>query len=229
LVVQDSVDPQDLYNSLYDIEEEDGDLDGYSQLPERRVRLSELQKTYERQDKKRAIGRFHQRSKLQIDDDFTVPTDDPNFSFSCNKSYLDFIMIVGDVIGIDIFLPNVTADHHFALLLDLRLQIKEFKPKQGALGFDPTGAMLCVSQTAVEDFWIGFAPNAYFTGDIQPFFMTEEHGDTRLSGVHYRIGVIFVITLIAQTLPNRGFYIFNPYDVDIWNGEHDLMIQTNIL
>jgi hypothetical protein len=215
LLAGDSVELQDLYNLMYSGPVPELLRDGYAGLPERTVYLKDLRDMYMRNMPNRAIGGLHQRSTLKIDEEFMVDTQNRNdYCFSCDRTFLDFILIVGAEAGIDMFIPNVVADSHFALELDLRLQIKEFRAKHGALGFNPSGAMLCIAQSPVEDFWLGIAPIEFFDETEPPFVMKGYRGDTRLSRLHYRIIYIFLLTVL-ETLDGRDFYIQNPHAIDL--------------
>jgi hypothetical protein len=228
LATTDSVDIQELYNTLYDLPHGDTFVDGYSRLPEAEVRLSSLAHTYRTLDKKRAIQRLHQRSKLILDDELVVDTDHPNYCFSCSKSFLDFILVVGSDIGIDMFIPNVPSDPLFSVQLNLRLQIKEFKAKYGVLGFDPTGAMICIGQTPSEDLWLAFPLDEFLQPEGPPFCMADSHGDTRLSARHYRIILVFLITILTK-LPGRNFYMLQPERVNLSAQRSGIETQTNAL
>ena len=214
LAATDSVEIQELYNTLYDLPAGDDFIDGYSRLPEVQVTMSALARTYENKDTKRAIKRMHQRSTLVLDDKYTVDNDSTDYCFSCLNSYLDFILIVGSRIGIDIFIPNCPSDPRFSVDLNLRLQIKEFKAKHGVLGFDPTGAMLCVGETPAEDLWLAFPSDSFLNPEGPPFCMSDEHGDPRLSARHYRIALLFLITLLTK-LPGRNYYLIDSHTADL--------------
>jgi hypothetical protein len=84
------------------------------------------------------------RNTLEIDDEFVVDTENPDYCFTSVHHCLDFFLLVGLDPGVDVWIPNRAVDHQFAVRINLRLQIKEFKSKNGMLGFDPSGAMLCL-------------------------------------------------------------------------------------
>jgi hypothetical protein len=228
LVADDSLDRQFLYNRLYQAPTSSMQMDMYHRMPRRDMRLSDLERTFERKDSARAISRFSVRSNLKIDDEYIVPTDSLEYCFSCNKTFLDFILVVGADTGMDMFIPNVPTDLNFGFQLDLHLRLKEFRAKQGMLGFNPSGAMLCIGQTAVEDMWIAMAPRGFLDKTEPGFVLSEKHGDTRLSPLHHRILLIFLIKMLAE-LTGRHFYLYDPYEINIETGYGDININTNAL
>jgi hypothetical protein len=171
-----------------------------------------LKQAFEGKKASTALARLQQRSTLVFDDDYLVDLNDPGYSMSSSKHFLDFILVVGASIGLDMFIPKVLVDHTFSIELNLHLQIKQFRGKHGTLGFDPTGAMWCIGATSSVDLWIGMAPHEYFLdGDFVP---VKDRGDSRLSGRHYRIMLTFVVWLLTK-LRARGYELADPYDTDL--------------
>ena len=229
LQAPDSVDPQDLYHSICDLPNSEIGQDRYEQLPKEMVKLSSLKALYDNKRVNTALARLHRRSTLVIDKEYTVSMNDPGYAFSCRKSYLDFILVVGKDVGIDMFIPNVLVDHSFAIDLNLKLQIKPFTAKLGTLGFDPSSAMLCLGETPVANLFVGMAPNGFFSQAEPPFRLDEGYGDTRMSRTHYHILVIFMATILSK-LEGRNFYIFQPFDLDPTHiGLEHLKTETNVL
>jgi hypothetical protein len=200
----------------------------YDQLPKTIKSLSQLRAIYERKNATKAISMLHNRTSLEIDESYLVDTDDPAYCFSCSKSLLDFILVVGSDVGIDMFIPNIATNHQYAISLNLQLQIKPFKAKYGTLGFNPSGAMWCLGQTLSEDLWLAMAPNEYFENNGTDFRMSEKHGDTHLSRVHFRIMQIFMISMLAK-IEGKHYYIMAPYDIDIFNPETQMEVESNLL
>lgn len=214
LAALDSLTTQDAYTGLC---REPSNLQGqnlFAQLPEVQVRLSTLRQVFEEKKASRAIARLHQRSTLQFDDEYIIHTDDPDYCFSCEKNFLDFILVVGSSRGLAMFIPDVLVDHTFSIELNLRLQIKQFRAKHGTVGFNPTGAMWCVGQTRSEELWIGMAPNEFFEEGNSEFVPTNESGDTRLTTRHARIMQSFFISLLTK-LRGRQFEFERPYSTDL--------------
>ncbi len=122
LVVEDSLNPSDLYESIVQAAQTVNVLyqEEYAATQRVSVRLSTLRSEYERKDRVRAIKRLRYRSRLQIDEDLLVPLNDPTHVFSCDCSYLDFILIVGSHWGLDLFMPNITVDYTFKATFDFK-------------------------------------------------------------------------------------------------------------
>jgi hypothetical protein len=227
LEASDSVQPHEFYNDLHT--RPNGDIVGsYQRLREATVRLSTLEAAYERGDYKMAIRLLSQRSRLDIDEKYFVDIEDPRYFLSCDETYLDFILVVGDQPGIDMFIPNTDVNHHFALELDLRLHIKRFTPKKGVLGFDPTGAMLCIGQTPVQNLWLAMAPYSYFENDDRPFNLSKGYGDTFMDKHHRRILHIFLGKML-QSLPGSDFVSWPLDPEDLWvNDEQVFQGHSNM-
>ena len=171
---------------------------------------------------------LHRRCTLKFKDGDTVDLDDPDYCFGAAESYLDYILVVGDIMGINMFIPNVPANFNFALEINLHLQIKQFKAKHGTLGFDPSGCMLCIGQSPTEDFWLAFPPQDYFVNQLPEFNLSTSYADSRLSSTHSRIIMLFLSYLLTE-LPSRDYYLFNPYQSDIADPEFKLSYHTNVL
>jgi hypothetical protein len=214
LEASDSVQPHELYNDLYT--RPNGDMtESYRRLREGVVKLSALEAAYNRWDYRMAIRLLSQRSTLKIDEKYFVDIEDPNYFLSCDETYLDFILAVGDQPGIDMFIPNKDTDHSFALELDLSLDFKRFTPKKGVLGFDPTGAMLCIGQTPVQNLWLAMAPYSYFENEDKPFDLSEGYGDTYMDKHHRRIIHVFLSKML-EALRGAHFYSWDVEPNDLW-------------
>jgi hypothetical protein len=224
---EESVDIQELHNTLYTTPSLAVAVNSYNQLPRVKVRLSSLRSTYLRQDHKTALARLYQRSVLEIDQEYVIEMDDPNYCMSCSNSFLDYILVVGSNIGLDVFIPNVLTDPTFSIRLNLRLHLKQFTAKYGTLGFDPTGAMLCIAQTPTEDLWIGMAPDRYFCGTEPPFQLAEKYGSTQLSTKHLQMLRIFICHVLSL-IQSRNYYLFKTYEISLTHTA-ELELETNVL
>jgi hypothetical protein len=227
LIDPDSIDQQEVYDSVCDLPGPEPTANAYSLLPKRDITLSSMLSSYARKDENRALAHLHQRCRLTIDNQFLVDADDPNFCFSANKSFVDFFMIIGQASGLDVFIPR-HPHPTFTLTLDLRLPIKEFKAKYGILGFDPAAAILYIGSTSAEDLWLALAPNDYFDGISQPFRLDQGHKDTRMSARHYRIVIAFLSYAMTK-IPGRDFYIFNKYSIDPDGDTANFGAHSNIM
>jgi hypothetical protein len=223
---EDSLEQQHVYDAVCNHPDDDASYKRYDELPELVLNVDKMRAMYEGQKETTAMSLLHKRVKLEIDPSKKVRMDDADFAFSCTKSYLDFLMIVGDKRGLDMFLPKRASGTGFTLSLRLDLQIKEFRVKHGNLGFDPTGCMLCVGMMANEDLWIGMAPGSYFEEVGATFNMNERHGDTRLTVARYRQMLAYIIYTLTK-LDDHYIYVHEPYRINLGDGPHNL--RTNAL
>jgi hypothetical protein len=223
----DSVDPQEVYNAICDIASPDTAHDAYLRLPVVNVPLSSLGSTYSQSDERRALQRLRQRSNLLIDPPCTIDVDDPDFCFSVNNSFLDFFMVIGKTLGIQVFIPT-NPTPMFTVTLDLHVPIKQFNAKYGNLGFNPTGSMLYVGHASSEDLWIAMVPHSFHEQEFASFHLQGSHGDTRLSAPHYRILVTFFADVLSK-VDNRPFLLHKPYGIDLNSAEPQFSRMTNIM
>jgi hypothetical protein len=227
LVNPDSVNQQEVYQSIDGVRNTANLSADYEKTPQREIYLSTLRETFERHEEAKAISRLQQRCRMVIDKEYTIDVNNPNFCFSSQNSYLDFFLIIGKARGVDMFIPQAPP-HTFTVTLNLRLPIKEFRAKYGTLGFNPTGAMLFVGQTSAEDLWIGMAPFAFFEEEGEPFDLSDKHGDTRLSTRHYRIMVAFIAFALSR-LPERNYTVSSQYGINLdapspkWSDHFNIM------
>ncbi|KAG1778099.1 hypothetical protein EV702DRAFT_1044795 [Suillus placidus] len=70
------------------------------------------------------------------------------------RHFLNFVLVVSGVIGLDAFLPNTISDHTFTGTLDFGLQTKQFRPKFGKSWFDPTGSMMAIGNGGACELWL---------------------------------------------------------------------------
>jgi hypothetical protein len=229
LEAPDSVTNQTFYNHLCISQAEESIFSNYRTLRTRTILLSNLREIYALKDTRKALAVFKTINDLRIDPAYTVDTDDPNSFFSHKDSFLDFLLVVGADTGIDVWIPNRGTDHLFAINLNLRLQLKEFRSKNGILGFNPSGAMLCLAQNPSEDMWIGFAKQDDLDEAGDPFQLDQKHGDTRLSRQHYRIVLAFLCYCL-QAVQARNYYILEDYPPEIFSPKIlNIALGTNVL
>jgi hypothetical protein len=174
----DSVDPKVIYDSICELPYTEAPDATYQKLPFTNVSLSSLCSSFDTKHEEKVLSILHHHSCLIIDDACTVDINNPNHCFLAKHSYLDYFMIVGTDIGVDMFIPQVPPAMYTAVL-NLHLQIKEFHSKFGRLGFNPSGTILYVGSTGADDLWLAMAPDTFFNG-------VEDHGDCCLSTHHYQ-------------------------------------------
>ncbi|KAG0697258.1 hypothetical protein DFH29DRAFT_1022910 [Suillus ampliporus] len=208
-----------------------GDGQTWEQTSVSTINLSALARMFRIKDRSSAIKLLHRRVNLVLDTDLKLRSDDPKLLWKGSKHFLDFILVVSGSIGLHAFIPRTIADHNYTLTLDLRLQSRQFRPKFGKLGFDPTGSMMAIGNGQSTELWLGFCPVGHVE-DIalanESPLLSEKHGDTRLTSVHYRMGVMFLASVLSQipSLPIHVMYAYGPQrDFRDWKIED----ATNVL
>ncbi|KIK31765.1 hypothetical protein CY34DRAFT_19593 [Suillus luteus UH-Slu-Lm8-n1] len=208
-----------------------GDGPTWEQTTVTSLNLSSLERMFRINDRSSAIKLLHRRVNIVIDSDMKLRSDDPKLLWKGSKHFLDFILVVSGKIGLQAFLPRTLRDHNYTLTLNLRLQCREFRPKFGKLGFDPTGSMMAIGEGQSTELWLGFCPVGHIE-DIdlanQTPLLNEKHGDTRLTPVHYRMGVMFLAALLSQ-LPSMPVHVMYPYGPKASFQEWKIDDATNVL
>ncbi|KAG1849454.1 hypothetical protein DFJ58DRAFT_842659 [Suillus subalutaceus] len=88
--------------------------------------LSAFKKVFHKKDKATAASLLLRHTNLRVDPHLTFAPDHPS------------------AIGLHEFLLNTLSDHTLSVSLDFCLNNKQFKPKFGKHGFDPTGSMMAI-------------------------------------------------------------------------------------
>ncbi|KIK32147.1 hypothetical protein CY34DRAFT_760389, partial [Suillus luteus UH-Slu-Lm8-n1] len=228
----DAVPQEAIFDGLF-LQQEGAPVDGptWEQTTVTTVNLSSIERMYRINDRSSAIKLLHRRVNLVLDPDLKLRSDDPKLLWKGSKHFLDFILVVSGKIGLHAFLPRTLTDHNFTLTLNLRLQCREFRPKFGKLGFDPTGSMMAIGEGQSMELWLGFCP----IGNIEDIdlanqspLLNEKHGDTRLTAVHYRMGIMFLASLLCQ-IPTMPVHVMYPYGPRSDFKEWKIEDATNIL
>lgn len=161
-----------------------------------------------------------------MDEECTVDVNDPDYTFTASKSYLDFFLLVGTTCGIDTFIP-LQPVHDFTITVDLHRPTKQFRAKYGTLGFNPSSSMLYVGSTSAEDLWLALAPEMYIEGTPADFHLRDRY-DSRLSARQYRMIIAF-LAQVFQSLEGREFYVTNPYEFDPDGLSPEFDSHTNLM
>lgn len=92
--------------------------------------------------------------------------EDPDVSISTGPHYLDFVLYIGDGLGLDAVLPNTVTDHNWTLSVDLsktQALWPDGKPTQ--LPYDTKGRMLHIGKRLDEYVWLSMVPNEWLVPD----------------------------------------------------------------
>jgi hypothetical protein len=228
----DAVPQEAIFDGLF-LHQEGAPSEGptWEQTPVTTLNLSSIERMYRVGDRSSAIKLLHWCVNLVLDPDLKLPSNDPTLLWQGSKHFLDFILVVSGTIGLHAFLPKTLLDHNFSLSLNWHLQHREFRPKFGKLGFDPTGSMMAIGDGQSTELWLGFCPVANLEDiDIanDSPLLHEKHGDTRLTSMHYRMGFMFLASCLSQ-IPSMPVHVMFPYgprsDIKEWRIED----ATNVL
>ncbi|KAG2028369.1 hypothetical protein BDR03DRAFT_66507 [Suillus americanus] len=153
----DPLPQSDIYEGLF-LRQEGVDASGptWEQTKTSTVKLSAYAHMFEKNQAQKAIALLHRRVNLTIDSNLSPRSDDNMLMWDGSKHFLDFTLVVAGSMGCHAFLPNTAADHTFTITLDLRQSYRQFRPKYGKLGFDPTGSMMAIGTGASSELWLPF-------------------------------------------------------------------------
>ncbi|KAG2045993.1 hypothetical protein BDR06DRAFT_1015119 [Suillus hirtellus] len=215
---EDPLQQREVFDGIFLAREgEDNTGPTWEQTPICNMPLSAFERLFRRKDKSSAASYLLRRTNLRIDPKFTYASDDSRLLWDASKHFLDFVLVVSGAMGLDAFLPNTISDHTFIVTLDFRLQTKQFKPKFGKLGFDPTGSMMAIGNGSACELWLGFCPlinvEDLSVADEAPLLNEKKHGDTRLSSRHFRMAVMFIAYALAK-IPTMPIHLTHAFGTD---------------
>ena len=182
------------------------------------VRLSRLRRLYNSKDSDKAIALLSRRTRLQVDQEYTIPSLDPSLTWSAKNHFLDFKFTVSRDIGLAAFIPNTAEDHNFSLPLDLTRSYRLLTAKYGKLGFDPSGACLFLGMYKEEEAWFVMRPRV-----LDPSYRDRlgKNINTRLSNNHCRMIILFLSLMLSKI---EGLYVTVAYPY----GRHDSFSKWKI-
>ncbi|KAG2354615.1 hypothetical protein BDR07DRAFT_1494309 [Suillus spraguei] len=219
----DPLPQSDIYEGLF-LQQEGVEASGptWEQAKMTTFKLSVFAWILENNQAAAAIALLHRRVNLSIYSNLSPSLDDNMLMWDGSKHFLDFMLVVAESMGCHAFLPNTVADHTFTITLDLRQSYHQFRPKYGKLGFNPTRSMMAIGTNGSSELWFGFCPITNIedlTVANEAPLLSEKHGDSRLSGRHFRMAVMFLAYALS-TNPDLGIHVTHPYgmedDVDGW-------------
>lgn len=205
----DKLTPQShILNEIIGSSSDSNMADNFIHMVDRRLKLSKLKALYESEDEN-VLSLLNHRHKIHIDDEFTLEMGLGKIRMDARSSMIDYHLTVGNCMGFSPILPNARSDPHFCFEMDLRMPCRDFKGKNGMLGFDPAGRMLYVGRCRNEDVYLAMAPNEFLRGHFTPVRAGYSTGESVMSTRHYRQTVI-MISHFLECVPELAFH--NPAD-----------------
>ena len=130
------------------------------------VRFDMLRKLWVDGNAKGAMRLLSRQHQLDIGQQHRLDVDDPDMSIGVGPHYLDFVMYVGDRLGLDAVLPNIAMDHTWRLSLNFST-IQKLWPDGRAtrLPFNTRGRMMYVGRRMEEHVWLSMVPNEWLIPD----------------------------------------------------------------
>ena len=193
-----AVDPDDKLTPQSDILNEiigsavDSNLeDKFVYMVPHTLKLSKLKAMYKSGDEN-VVSLLKHRNRIHIDDEFTLEMGLGKIRMDTRSSMIDYHLTVGNCMGFSPLLPNARSDPYFCFKMDLKMPCRDFKGKNGMLGFFPAGKMLYVGRCRNEDVYLAMAPNKFLRGYFTPVRAGYSTGESVMSTRHYRQTVIMI-------------------------------------
>lgn len=202
--------------------------DHFESLPVQAIQLSHLKDIYMKKQTSKAIHLLNIRSKIKIDRDMQILSDDKNIFWGLREHRLDYLLTVSAEIGLWAATTNLTVDHNYVLSIDLNKPYRDFRGKYGKLGFDPKGRFLFLGKSRNDDMWLAMAPWSFFEDSGEQIPAGHVTGDTQLTTKHYRMTIMFIAHLLSH-LHDRGFTCTDTYGISLTEGDPCFFIHMNIL
>lgn len=208
-------------------------MNGYKQVPFKRVPLSRYRDIFEGGMAKEAFNLMRQRVEIELDADMVHEPSNPNLAWDLSKHYLDFLLVVADKCGFGAILPSVENDHHFVFDLDLHQPARPFRMKHGSIGFSIARSMLYIGRSRGKDeVWLAMAPHSYFLPELErhtPDEVVKRSEPTNLRGPHYWMIVMYLAYVFNEALPHRPIFCHVPYPAISDKPAREVKLSTSIL
>jgi hypothetical protein len=201
-------------------------------VPLRKLKLSALQRNYEKKEKYTALTHLKERAFIEVDPQYKHPNDGRNVTatgpirMDVNEFYLDFVMYTSRYLGLGAIIPNTEAHHNWTFTLSIKDQHHNFSPKHGLIGFDTTGKMIYLGRCQQETVWIAFAPDAFVNSQSDHLPPDKTFPAPKVTGLQHRKFCLFMAKCLAD-LNIGGVYCSNPH-ADVSDGQA-FDLSTNLL
>lgn len=181
-------------------------IDDFNQRPVQDVRLKELKNLAEK-EKDTAIKLLNHRNRIVIDEEFLLPIGEGKLALETETTMLDYLLMVGNGIGLSAMLPKRTTVVEFSFDVDLRRPRRAFGGKHGMVGFDTKGRMLYVGKCRSESVFIAMAPKTFARRRDQRCAAGYSSGASQMPRRHYRQVVLMLLHFLAN-IKDRSYVNF---------------------
>lgn len=194
-----------------------------SQIPKTRS-LKLFQRLYNSNNRQLAIDLLSKRMKIDFrSDDLLTSVDANNVAWDLNEHFLDFMVCVGEGLGLGPIIPNQEVNSLYQVSLDFGERYRVFHARYAKLGFCAKHSMLWIGKTpASEDIWIAWVPKNGGDEDEDD----KDSSTTVLSQRHYRLTVILFAKMLTK-IGYRDITVMDEYP-DLTNDD-DFMFASNIM
>ncbi|KAI5999940.1 hypothetical protein EDD15DRAFT_2362477 [Pisolithus albus] len=200
-------------------------IKGFTRTERHAVKLSTLQKEYEKNQQKRALMRLMRRQRVEIDDRYLHDVSNADLAWAANEHFIDMMVIVTDKPGLHALLPQNDTDPSYVFKLDLHQRHRTWKAKHVDLGFDPAGRMLYIGTYNQEEIWLAMVPTAFIRAERTAAAKHIDAPNSALTQRHF----CMITTFLAHQLHEGGYkdiQIRTAYPLELTQA--DMRQHTNI-
>lgn len=201
-------------------------IQGFSRTEQHVVKLSTLEKEYEKDRQRRALMRLTRRQRVEIDERYLHNVGDADLAWAANNHFIDMMVMVTDRPGLHAILPHNDTDPSYVFKFDLHQRHRTWKAKHVDLGFDPSGRMLYIGTYNQEEIWLAMVPWDFIRGERTAAAKHIDCPNSALTQRHY----CMIVTFLARQLHEGGYkdvQIRTTYPEDLTQA--DMRLHTNIL
>jgi hypothetical protein len=185
------------------------DID-YNDLPISNISLVKLQRIFEEKKVAAALSNLKKRLNIEINPILREKPTDPLLCWNASGHFLDFLLIVPSVAGMQAVLPNLDHDNRYCFKINFSRQFVEWRSHFGKLGFDPNGRMLHIGQWNTDSIWMAWVPNSFFEKDSADVPAGYKTGSSLLSKKHYRM-IMYFFAFLFNKMAFKDITLRTPY------------------
>lgn len=190
-------------------------IDVFNGREVRTVPLKKLKKIAKTENAEEAANMLSRRSQIEIGEEFQLKVGTGKVMLEMENTMLDYMLVVGNRIGLSAMLPNTANALQFTFDMDLKKPRKAFKGKHGMVGFDTRGRMLYIGQSRGEDIFLAMAPKTFLKRTEQRCASGYSSGPSQMSRRHARQVILMVIHFLGKIEALSYVSYLDPYEQDL--------------
>lgn len=208
LVADDAIEPCNLIDAITSQDHSAVDSEAaYENLPIKAIRLSNLKRVHDADRRYNALNILLEKLRVNVDDRFKVLPSAPPLYWEATSHYLDHMLVVPNMAGLQAIVPNADIDPTYAFDLDLTCPHWNFpQPNRTELGFDSTNRMMYIGKCRGENVWFAWVPRTILETYVPPSQIRPSGRFTAMTPTDARMTHCFLAYMLKK---------INVEDVDI--------------